>query len=69
MWVVELLPEVAESSVALLARHALRTGDSVQLASCLYLRRETAEEVSLMAYDARLNEAARIEGVSRLGRD
>lgn len=67
MWVVELGPEVAQTSVALLARHPLRTGDGVQLASCLYLKRQVAEEVSLLAYDARLNEAARIEGLPPLG--
>jgi predicted nucleic acid-binding protein len=66
LWVVELMPEVAQASVALLARHPLRTGDGVQLASCLYLRLQIAEDVSLLAYDARLNEAARAEGVSLL---
>jgi predicted nucleic acid-binding protein len=67
MWVVEVTPEVARASVGLLARHPLRTGDGVQLASCLYLKVQIAEDVSLLAYDARLNEAARAEGVPLLG--
>jgi predicted nucleic acid-binding protein len=67
LWVIELGPEVAQTSVALLVRHPLRTGDGVQLASCLYLTRQVAAEVSLLAYDARLNEAARIEGLPLLG--
>ena len=68
MWVVELMPEVAQASVALLVRHPLRTGDGVQLASCLYLKLQLAEHVSLLAYAARLNEAARAEGMPLLGR-
>jgi predicted nucleic acid-binding protein len=67
LWVIELLPEVAQASVALLDRYPLRTGDGVQLASCLYLKVQMAEEVSLLAYDARLNEAARAAGVPLLG--
>ena len=67
MWVVELTAEVAQASVALLARHPLRAGDGVQLASCLYLKPQMTDEVALLAYDARLNEAARAEGVRLLG--
>ena len=59
--VVELTGDVAEAAIALLARHPLRTGDSVQLASCLYLRRHI-EDVRFLAYDARLNDGARAEG-------
>lgn len=66
LYVVELMPEVAQASVALLARHALRTGDAKQLASCLYLRTQVTDEVQLLAYDTRLNEAARAEGVPLL---
>jgi predicted nucleic acid-binding protein len=60
--VVELTGEVAQTAIALLARHPLRTGDSVQLASCLYLRRHI-EDVRFLAYDARLNHGARAEGL------
>ena len=61
---VELVAEVTQAAIGLLARHSLRTGDSIQLASCLYLRRQTTEEVRLLAFDARLNEAARGEGLN-----
>ncbi len=66
MWVVELTPVVAQASVTLLARHPLRSGDGIQLASCLDLRLQMAEDIPLLAYDLRLNEAARAEGVSLL---
>lgn len=64
LWVVELTAEVARAGAALLARHALRAGDGVQLASCLYLAGQVTDEVALLAYDARLNRAAQAEGVS-----
>lgn len=60
--VVELTGEVAQTAIALLARHPLRAGDSIQIASCLYLHRHV-EDVRLLAYDARLNDAARAEGL------
>ncbi len=61
---IELAAEVARTAVLLLARHPLRTGDSVQLASGLYLRRQVTEEVRFLAYDGRLNDAARAEGLA-----
>jgi predicted nucleic acid-binding protein len=67
--VVELVGEVAEAAITLLARRSLGTGDSIQLASCLYLRRQAAEEVRLLAYDARLNAAARVEGLTLVAAD
>lgn len=60
---VELSAEVAEMALMLLARHPLRTGDSIQLASCLYLQRQLADDVRLLAFDTRLNDAARAEGL------
>ena len=60
---VELSAEVTQAALSLLTRHPLRTGDSVQLASCLHLRHQIADDVRLLAYDARLNDAARVEGV------
>ena len=62
--VVELTEQIVRAAVGLLARHALRTGDSVQLASCLHLRSRLEEDVMLIAYDARLNDAARAEGLA-----
>lgn len=62
--VVELTAEVTARACALLQRHALRAGDAIQLASCLYLQEQLGEEVPLVAFDLRLTEAARREGVS-----
>ena len=61
--VVELTPEITSSARSLLARHQLRAGDAVQLASCLYLQRELAQSVPFIGFDIRLVEAARREGV------
>jgi len=63
LYVVELTAEVTRASLALLARHPLRTGDAIQLASCLHLRLHVADEMQLLAYDTRLNDAARAEGL------
>ena len=61
--VIEVDAEITAGAISLLARHRLRAGDSVQLASCLYLRRQVSEDVHLLAYDDRLNDAARAEGL------
>lgn len=61
--VIELVAEITHAAVALVARHPLRAGNSVQLASCLHLRRQATDEVRVLAFDARLNDAARAEGV------
>ena len=66
---VELSAEVTEAALALLTRHPLRTGDSVQLASCLHLRHQIADDVGLLAYDARLNDAARVEGITVMAKN
>jgi uncharacterized protein len=61
--VVELTPEIAARARTLLQRHPLRAGDAIQLASCLYLQEQLGEEVPLVAFDGRLTEAARREGL------
>ncbi|MET0163892.1 MAG: type II toxin-antitoxin system VapC family toxin [Vicinamibacterales bacterium] len=61
---VELTAELSTDAQALLLRHPLRSGDTVQLASCLYLQRETGERISFAACDERLNNAARAEGLT-----
>jgi hypothetical protein len=66
MLVVELTPEVVARAQALLQRHSLRAGDAVQLASCLHLRHELEESITLVVFDDRLAAAARKEKV-RLG--
>lgn len=47
----------------LLARHPLRAGDAIQLASALVLRQRTGEPVAFLAFDDRLNAAADREGL------
>lgn len=61
--VVELTPEIAARARAILQRHALRAGDAVQLASCLYLQEQLGEPVTIVAFDERLLTAARQEGL------
>jgi uncharacterized protein len=63
MLIVELTSEVVGRAQALLHRYSLRAADAVQLASCLRLREELADEVSLVAFDERLVTAARKERV------
>lgn len=61
---VEVTPEITEDARRLLLRHALRASDAIQLASCLYLRRQLAQEVPFVAFDGRLLQAARAEGLT-----
>jgi hypothetical protein len=61
--VVEISPLVTARAVSLLARHALRAGDALQLASCLLLRDSSSTPVAFAAFDDRLNQAARSEGL------
>jgi uncharacterized protein len=66
-WIlVELTVKLAGDAQVLLVRHGLRSGDAVQLASCLYLQREVGQRISFAAFDDRLNAAARLEGLSLL---
>jgi predicted nucleic acid-binding protein len=60
---VEMIPQITENARTLLLRHPLRASDAIQLASCLYIQRQLAERVPLVAYDGRLVQAARAEGV------
>jgi predicted nucleic acid-binding protein len=62
--VVEMIPDITAEARVLLVRHPLRAGDAIQLASCLYLQRELREPVPLVAFDHRLSEAARAEGLT-----
>lgn len=61
--VVELGPQVTARACALLGRHVLRAGDALQLASCLLLRDSSSGPVAFAAFDDRLNQAARAEGL------
>jgi predicted nucleic acid-binding protein len=64
---VEVAPPVTSRARRLLERHPLRAGDALQLASCLLLRDTTGGPVAFAAFDGRLNEAARAEGLTPLG--
>lgn len=64
IYVVELLPAVTRSALALLRAHPLRAGDAVQLASCLHAQEQVGVSVSFVAYDTRLADAAREEGLA-----
>lgn len=61
---VEMTPEITADARTLLLRHPLRAGDAVQLASCLYLQRQLAQPVPFVAFDRRLVQAARAEGLT-----
>ncbi len=63
---VELTPEVVDIASGLLARHPLRAGDALHLASCLYLHARTGGRIAFVGYDERLNEAVEAEGVELL---
>jgi len=65
---VELIPEITTDARALLLRHPLRASDAIQLASCLYLQRELNQPVPFVAFDQRLLDAARAEGVAIVAR-
>lgn len=61
--VVDLTANIIAIADSLLARHALRAGDSVQLASALFLKQRTGETVRFHAFDVHLNVAATHEGL------
>jgi uncharacterized protein len=63
MLVVEVTPDLAVQARTLLERHPLRASDALQLASCLYVQEQIGDRVPLVAFDDRLIEAARREGV------
>jgi hypothetical protein len=63
--VVEVTPEIVTRAQTLLKRHALRAGDAIQLASCLFLREQVDEKTTFVAFDERLAAAARLERVKR----
>ena len=67
-YVVELDPDVAATSRRLLLQHSLRGGDAIQLASALRLQAGIRQPLeALVAYDARLVQAARSEQLTVIG--
>lgn len=61
---VEVTDETTGMARALLLRHALRAGDSVQLASCLILQQSLRVPVPMVVFDDRLRAAAAGEGLT-----
>ena len=61
--IVELTADVIDLALGILARHTLRTGDAVQLASAMELGNRLDYPVGFSAFDKRLLEAARKEGI------
>jgi predicted nucleic acid-binding protein len=64
--VVEVTVAVLASAQRLLQRHPLRTGDAIQLASCLHLQEQIEDDVTFVGFDARLLAAARSERLKTL---
>ncbi len=64
MLVVELTAVIAARAQALLRQHALRAGDAIQLASCLYIQEALGEQTSFVVFDDRLANAARLENLA-----
>ena len=57
---------VLDRAAALLRRHPLRSLDAIQLASAVLAAGETEEPLRFGSLDARLNAAARAEGLAIL---
>ena len=62
--IVEITQEITAEARDLLLCHRLRAGDAVQLASCLYLQRELREPLPFVAFDNRLTDAAKHQGLT-----
>lgn len=65
--VIELTGEIVSKAQVLTQKYPLRTGDAIQLASCLYVRDTINQRTTLVSFDDRLNRAARLEGVKLAG--
>ncbi|MCP3958057.1 MAG: type II toxin-antitoxin system VapC family toxin [bacterium] len=61
--VVEITATLSRRCPTLLKRHPLRAADALQLASCLELGGQLDLPLLFVAYDNRLNEAAKKEGL------
>ena len=62
--IVKIAPPVTARARALVERYPLRAGDALQLASCLLLRDTSRGGVPFAAFDDRLSQAARAEGLT-----
>ena len=68
MIVVELTADIASLAKNLLARHPLRSGDAIQLATAVYLAGQLGRRPPFVVFDDRLAAAATAEGLSIAGR-
>ncbi|HJN43978.1 MAG: type II toxin-antitoxin system VapC family toxin [Vicinamibacterales bacterium] len=66
MLLVEITEDVTAAATGLLQRHRLCAGDAIQLASCMFLQEQVDEPVPFVAFDRRLTDAARLEGLTPL---
>lgn len=63
---VDDVNRIVDEALSLLSRHALRTGDAVQLGSAIVARRTLRTTLRFVTFDKRLAVAARAEGFSVL---
>lgn len=61
--VVECSGDVISGATRLAARHGLRAGDAVQLATALAVRAAVNDATTLLSFDQNLADAARAEGL------
>ena len=61
---IEVSEDVVRQAGELAESHALRGFDAIQLASATWLARKTRKPVRLLAFDERVNEAARALGLA-----
>ncbi len=59
---VDVTSDVLDRAGGLLVAHRLRSGDAVQLASCLVFGNRLGQPVEFVCFDQRLNAAAKAEG-------
>lgn len=67
--VIEVASRVTSRARDLVRRHPLRAADAIHLASCLLLQATTRGPVELVAFDRKLRDAAKLEGLAVLPPD
>jgi len=61
--IVALEEEIMESAMKLIINHGLKTLDSIHLATALFLKKHTSEDVAMISADRELLTAAAKEGL------
>jgi predicted nucleic acid-binding protein len=62
--VVELTQDISALANDILRRQSLRAADAIHVASCLWLGQQLGADLSFVAFDLRLNDAAVAEGLA-----